>query len=227
MSDAEEVHIHTEGQRPRISAREIEDPRPASYAGSMLPALRSIPVDMGNGGRIPPIGGQASGTKTRSIFEGGSRPPQGPEPRLASSRPKVLAQAVPASGTSEPELEKIIQHAIPAEGVTKQEASSILAVFGPAIDDAAKALAAGIPCVAIDDTAIAHARQVRDSFQKFITQAGPNDKADLPKESADLIERILECSVSFQGKQDAQGSMTTAFIVGGIVVGAIILYAVS
>lgn len=217
------------GSRPRIQAKAM----PARDI--QLPtAPQGIPVQGGNGGRIPD-NNMGMSAQARSFFDA---PRAQPQAQAAPPRPRVMAVAMgqtpppetpapappPPAPPSPPKVEAILKREATPEGLTKAEAQDLALALTPALENSALALAEGEQCFGIDNSSLVKATGLRDGLNKFATTAADNARLQIEVKDITLMEQVLDCSSIYQNKKKADLAKTVAFVAGGLLVGGAVLW---
>lgn len=210
------------GSRPRIQAKAMPQ------ADIQLPSSQGIPLQSGMGGRIPDNTGM--GAQARSFFDA---PKQ-----AAMQRPRVQAVAMgqdakpetpaaappPPAPPSPPKIEAILKREAPPEGITKSEANDLAQALSPALENSGLALAEGEQCFGIDNSTLVKGTGLRDGLTKFATTAADNARLQIEPKDIAIMEQVLDCSLIYLNKKKADTAKMFAFIAGGLLVGAAVLY---
>lgn len=221
-------------KRSVVVAKAVGDERPATNMG--------VPLRMG-GGRLPDGGQGANNTlKMKSIFEGGNSS-QVSQVRMASPRPqgrplafarKVMGQesspeaAPPAPPPPPPtNVQEVLVREGGPQGMTRKEASDIAQVLGIAIQSSSEALAAGQTCVGVDGATLDDARTVQAGMSRFASAGNADERLELSPGEIDLIERVVECGMTYDKMKELNKGKTVAFVAGGLLIGAIVLLVMS
>jgi hypothetical protein len=218
------------GSRPRIQAKAIPQ------ADIQLPSVQGIPVQGGMGGRIPD-NNLGMGAQARSFFDA----PKTVAPQAAPLRPRVRAVAMgqeskpespataplPPAPPSPPKIQAILKRETPPEGITKSEAQELALALSPALENSALALTEGEQCFGIDNATLVKATGLHDGLIKFVTTAPDNARLQIEPKDIALMEQVLDCNLIYLNKKKADSAKTVAFIAGGLLVGAIVLWAVT
>lgn len=230
-----------EKPRPRVQA--VPAPAPVPAPGGVN--LGQAPV------RIPEGGINGASVIARSVFDESVRglgsPLQQVRVRMtpsplqavaigehatpvAAARPVVTARA--SMGQEEvavplPErigVERVIQRELSPVGLTRDEAASISAALGPALEASAKALQEGVKCGRVDSVTIQEVRLLREFLARFALVASADERTDrLSSDDFSMIDEVLACQAIAEQVAGAREDKTTALLVGGLVVGAIVL----
>lgn len=219
------------GARPRIQAKAMPS------ADIQLPtAPQGIPVQGGNGGRIPD-NNMGMGAQARSFFDAPRSQPQ-IQPQAAPQRPRVMAVAMGQTSTQEtpapappppappapPKIEAILKREATPEGLTKAEAQDLATALNPALENSALALAEGEQCFGIDNSTLVKATGLRDGLTKFAATAADTARLQIEPKDITLMEQVLDCSAIYLNMKQADMAKTVAFIAGGLLVGGAILW---
>jgi hypothetical protein len=201
----------------------------------VVPGNLTMPVQPVMGGRVPD-GNFGVGSQVRSIFD---IPRQAP--RAEAQRPRIVAKALgqeaPPAPPPEPappppaapppvppeKVEAILRRETPPEGLTKKEAAELAAALTPALENSALALAEGEQCLGVDDSSLKKATGLRDGLVRFAGTAPENARLEIDPADITLLEQVLECSDLYLTKKQAATSKTVAFVLGGLLAGAIVL----
>lgn len=215
------------GSRPRIQAKAM----PA--ADMQLPSAQGIPVQGGNGGRIPD-NNMGMAAQARGFFDA---PRAQPQIQAAPQRPRVMAVAMgqtPAPETpapaspppppTPPKIEAILKRETTPEGLTKAEAQDLANALNPALDNSALALAEGEQCFGIDNSSLVKAKGLRDGLTKFATTASDSARLQIDPKDITLMEQVLDCSSIYLNKKQADMAKTVAFVAGGLLIGGAVLW---
>lgn len=163
-------------------------------------------------------GAQVQEVPLRGGFQG-APPPQAPGQAVA--RP-AIGQAPTAREQSE--VERVIQREMPPVGVSREEARAIVTALGPALEASAKAVEEGVACGKVDSFMVQEVRVLKDFLERFAAVARAGERNDrLGAGDFSKIDEILACQVVYEQVSAAVKDRTTAFVVGGIVLGAVAL----
>jgi len=237
---------------PQLQARQAP-PRPRIQGVPVGPA----PARMPDGGKVSSMRGrsvfdQASfgpGAQVQQIRLVGTSPlidqapvPASPQGTLGQ-RPRVIAR--PTMGQEETpvtpptptprraEVERIIQRELdrprpgPGEGLTREEAAVLANALGPAIDASEKALAEEIQCGRIGSATVLRVRTLREILYRYAEGAETRDLEETTAEDLDKVDAVLACQAVYEQMAAARKEKTIMLVVGGLVVGAVVIVAVS
>ncbi len=224
------------GARPSIQAKAMPS------ADMQLPqGPQPIPTQPAMGGRIPDSSSMGMGmnAQARGFFDG--RRPQAPQ--QPEGRPRVMAVAMgqqdqttpnaaapapaappPPVPPTPPKVEAILKREAPPEGITKTEAQDLASALTPALESSGLALAEGEQCFGIDNSALVKGAGLRDGLLKFATTATDNARLQIEPKDITLMEQVLDCSSIYENKKKADSAKTVAFVAGGLLVGAAVLW---
>ena len=218
------------------------------------PRIQGIPV--GAAPARMPAGGKVSSMSGRSVFDlpsfgpgaqvqqvrlVGTSPLIDPAPVPASpqgtlgQRPRVMARPTmgqepvtpPIPAPRRAEVERIIQRALPGEGLTQEEAAVVANALGPAINASVKALAEDVQCGRVDALAVQRVRTLREILYRYAEGAEPRELEETTAEDLDKIDSVLACQAVYEQMAAARKEKTIMLVVGGLVVGAVVIVAVS
>lgn len=136
-----------------------------------------------------------------------------------TSRPAV--QAMPILG-QDSGVERVIQRETPPEGVSKEEAKAIVQGLDPALAATALALEAGVTCGRVDSLVYAEVKKLRDSLDKFASST-TESRAELSPAELEKIDAVLACQKTYEERNSDTKTRTVFFVIGAIVVGAIVI----
>lgn len=212
------------------------------------PAAPSNPVSMG-GGRIP-SGGQGANNniKMKSIFDNSSQnnvkfmgqnsvPPRAEAPQRpvvfaklgqADSDVPTAPEVAPISiSTPRADINAVLIREGGPEGLTRKEASDISAALLDAIQQSSSALGDGQVCVGVDSSTLDKAREIQVGLNKFSSTGNSSERLDLDPDEVEIVEKVIECGQVYQAAQAASKGKTIAFVAGGLIIGVVVLLAMS
>jgi len=172
----------------------------------------------------------------RSIFEGPVKNPEvrtltlRPDPFMARAgadrSPRPMTFAEPMLGTDDTGVMKILQREIPPEGLSSTEAAALAAALTPALAAAANAIQEQVSCGGVDSTIHKEVSVLRDRLERFGSSKNES-KAELSPPEIQKIEAILACQQTYDQVASARKGRTIAFVVGGVLLGAIVIAVIS
>jgi hypothetical protein len=125
------------------------------------------------------------------------------------------------------EVERIIQREMPSTGMTQEEAALVANALGPAIEASEKALEEGVQCGKIDSSTVRRVRTLREILYRYAEGSDPSELEKTTDEDLDKIDAVLACQAIYEQMAVARKEKTIMLVVGGLVVGAVVLVAVS
>jgi len=185
------------------------------------------PMRMPEGGKIASMGSRsffdnpAPGSSAQKNLVALKNELFRPEP--GTERPTV--QAMPVLG-QDSGAERVIQRETPPEGVSKEEAKAIVEALDPALEATAKAIEEGLTCGRVDSLVYAEVKKLRDSLDRFASST-TESRAELAPAELEKIDAVMACQKTYEGTVSASKTRTVAFVIGGIVIGAIVIAVVS
>jgi len=213
---------------PRIMAKAMPS------ADIQLPqGPQGMPTQPAAGGRVPD-NTMGMNAQARSFFD---KP--APRPQAEAPRPRVMAVAMgqekkpdaepaaappPPVPPTPPKVEAILKREAPPEGITKAEAQDLASALSPALESSALALAEGEQCFGIDNSTLVKAAGLRDGLLKFATTAADSARLQIEPKDITLMEQVLDCSSIYENRKKADTAKTVAYVAGGLLVGAAVLW---
>lgn len=201
------------------------------------PRVHAIPLDT-QPVRVPD-GAGGVGLRGKSLFDATVRGPgaQGHQvpirqaaPAPAPREPAPMVVARPIMGNMEeirPPAEPRWTPEPPRMGPTVAEAAELSGALADAVRSTRSAAAAGERC-GVDGFALRNAGALAERLGSFSRTAAAGARCqDFTAADAALAERVLGEAALHQTAQDGRDGQVAAYVLGGLVVGAIILYAVS
>lgn len=201
--------------RPKVMARAAselqEDVRGHERSGMM--AVSAIGKSIFDGPR-------GSGNQLNEIPLSGQ--PRFVRPRVTA----VMGQETPVK-TATPRVAAILKRESLPQGVTRIEAGELAFALGVAIEKSALALVEGEQCFGLDSASLSTARGLHEGLVRFAETAPGDSRLEIDPQDIQKIDRILECGMFYDRLKEAENARTTAFMAGGLVIGAVVLILVS
>jgi hypothetical protein len=96
-------------------------------------------------------------------------------------------------------------------------------VLEQAIVAASEAITAGETCIGVDGATIQNAKELQAGLERFATLGNPDERLNLRPGEIATMKSVLECGMTHQRLEQASQGRVMAFVIGGLIVGAVVL----
>lgn len=200
-------------ERPKVMARAASEPDLQAMGQGAMKAVSGMGKSVFDGPRGP-------GNQLNEVLISGQ--PRFVRPRVTA----VMGQEAPVK-TAAPRVEAILQRESLPQGLTRVEAGELAIALGAAIEKSALALAEGEQCFGLESASLSTVRGLHEGLVRFSTTAPGDSRLEIDPADIQQIDRVLECGMLYDRLKEAQNARTTAFMAGGLVIGAVVLILVS